>query len=158
MHDLSNNFSNNLDISSAQGTGVITNDDTASLAIDDVTVTEGDSGLVNAIFTVTLTGSTSSAFTVDYATNDNTATSGSSDYISDASTLSFAGTAGETKTIVLDVEGDTIVEADELFDVDLSNLSNTFSGNLTISDAQGCLLYTSPSPRDATLSRMPSSA
>ena len=24
--------------------------------------------------------------------------------------------------------------------------------------AQGCLLYTSPSPRDATLSRMPSSA
>ena len=25
-------------------------------------------------------------------------------------------------------------------------------------DAEGCLLYTSPSPRDATLSRMPSSA
>ena len=25
-------------------------------------------------------------------------------------------------------------------------------------DAYGCLLYTSPSPRDATLSRMPSSA
>ena len=29
----------------------------------------------------------------------------------------------------------------------------TISGNLTV-----CLLYTSPSPRDATLSRMPSSA
>ena len=27
-----------------------------------------------------------------------------------------------------------------------------------IADLQGCLLYTSPSPRDATLSRMPSSA
>ena len=26
------------------------------------------------------------------------------------------------------------------------------------SDSYGCLLYTSPSPRDATLSRMPSSA
>ena len=25
-------------------------------------------------------------------------------------------------------------------------------------DGEGCLLYTSPSPRDATLSRMPSSA
>ena len=28
----------------------------------------------------------------------------------------------------------------------------------TIAEALGCLLYTSPSPRDATLSRMPSSA
>ena len=28
----------------------------------------------------------------------------------------------------------------------------------TIADVDGCLLYTSPSPRDATLSRMPSSA
>ena len=28
----------------------------------------------------------------------------------------------------------------------------------TVYDANGCLLYTSPSPRDATLSRMPSSA
>ena len=28
----------------------------------------------------------------------------------------------------------------------------------TVLDARGCLLYTSPSPRDATLSRMPSSA
>ena len=30
-------------------------------------------------------------------------------------------------------------------------------GDLTV-EAEGCLLYTSPSPRDATLSRMPSSA
>ena len=28
----------------------------------------------------------------------------------------------------------------------------------TITEVKGCLLYTSPSPRDATLSRMPSSA
>ena len=28
----------------------------------------------------------------------------------------------------------------------------------TVAGFQGCLLYTSPSPRDATLSRMPSSA
>ena len=32
-----------------------------------------------------------------------------------------------------------------------------FDENLDIND-MGCLLYTSPSPRDATLSRMPSSA
>ena len=31
-------------------------------------------------------------------------------------------------------------------------------GALMVSRGEGCLLYTSPSPRDATLSRMPSSA
>ena len=34
-----------------------------------------------------------------------------------------------------------------------------FSGNVIVGKGKGgCLLYTSPSPRDATLSRMPSSA
>ena len=31
-------------------------------------------------------------------------------------------------------------------------------GHFLVAKACGCLLYTSPSPRDATLSRMPSSA
>ena len=38
-------------------------------------------------------------------------------------------------------------------------LLNVFDGSqLIVVKAQPCLLYTSPSPRDATLSRMPSSA
>ena len=45
--------------------------------------------------------------------------------------------------------------------LDLSKLGNqpmkSNSGNLVIS-YNGCLLYTSPSPRDGLLSRMPSSA
>ena len=41
----------------------------------------------------------------------------------------------------------------------VNQLSARFSQNpLFINEFQGCLLYTSPSPRDATLSRMPSSA
>ena len=42
----------------------------------------------------------------------------------------------------------------------LSELSQTPHCNIVrlIDDFQDCLLYTSPSPRDATLSRMPSSA
>ena len=36
-------------------------------------------------------------------------------------------------------------------------MNGQFLTNVT-TDAEGCLLYTSPSPRDATLSRMPSSA
>ena len=40
-------------------------------------------------------------------------------------------------------------------DISLSSTTKYINGH---SDCLGCLLYTSPSPRDATLSRMPSSA
>ena len=40
---------------------------------------------------------------------------------------------------------------DKEMPIDISNL-------MVFNPATGCLLYTSPSPRDATLSRMPSSA
>ena len=47
------------------------------------------------------------------------------------------------------------ISADELSDSPISEVL----GNSAIVDLNGdCLLYTSPSPRDATLSRMPSSA
>ena len=54
----------------------------------------------------------------------------------------------------------------ELGNVSLNDLSNTismvkgevFNRNQIINDIQSCLLYTSPSPRDRTRSRMPSSA
>ena len=37
-------------------------------------------------------------------------------------------------------------------------MNKKFDGNLAEIKSVNCLLYTSPSPRDATLSRMPSSA
>ena len=39
-----------------------------------------------------------------------------------------------------------------------SSLLNSNQSGFTLTGPYGCLLYTSPSPRDATLSRMPSSA
>ena len=41
---------------------------------------------------------------------------------------------------------------------DNANLKDATHKTVTAAAAMGCLLYTSPSPRDATLSRMPSSA
>ena len=43
---------------------------------------------------------------------------------------------------------------------DLAQLKtqNTFETHLDIAKSMACLLYTSPSPRDGLLSRMPSSA
>ena len=41
---------------------------------------------------------------------------------------------------------------------ELSSVSEKLGCSHTVADVLDCLLYTSPSPRDATLSRMPSSA
>ena len=52
-----------------------------------------------------------------------------------------------------------IIEGSEVFQVILNLLMDTFfSYDIAQSDDTGCLLYTSPSPRDGLLSRMPSSA
>ena len=48
----------------ATGTGTIQDDDTASLAIGDATVTEGDSGSVASVFTVSLSTASSQTVTV----------------------------------------------------------------------------------------------
>jgi Calx-beta domain-containing protein len=102
-----------------------------SLSIDDVTVTEGNTGTAAATFTVTLSASNPDPVTVDYATaNDSAVEPG--DYASASGQLTFA--IGETtKTVTVDVNGDTLDEANENFDVNLTNAT----GGATIADGQG---------------------
>src|SRR6266850_2007293 len=52
-----------------------------TIAINDVTVTEGNSGTTNAIFSVTLSAASSQTITVDFATADGTATTADNDYV-----------------------------------------------------------------------------
>ena len=129
------NATNGATISDAQGVGTITNDDAApvagSVAISDVTISEGNSGTKVATFTVTRNGGTA-AFNVNYATSDGSATTADGDYVASANTLQFA--ANEmSKTISVTINGDTKVEANETFNLALSNATN----GVTISDAQG---------------------
>ena len=116
-----------------QGTGTITNDDTAaasSLSIGNATVTEGNSGSTNAVFTVTLAPAASQTVTVNYATANGTATAGS-DYTATSGALTF--TAGQTsKTVTVAVQGDTAVEPNETFVVNLSGAVGA-----SLADAQG---------------------
>ncbi|MBD2327491.1 Calx-beta domain-containing protein [Alkalinema sp. FACHB-956] len=101
-----------------------------SLRVNDVQVTEGNSGAQNAVFTVTLSGASTQLVKVNYATANNTATAGS-DYTSTSGTLSF--NPGElTKTIAIPVLGETAVEPNESFFLNLSGASNA-----TIADSQG---------------------
>ena len=111
------------------GLGTILNDDVASVSISDASVTEGNVGTVNAVFTVTRSAGVG-ASSVAFATGGGTATAGT-DYVAQSGTVSFA--AGETsKTVSVVVNGDTVVEPDETFNVTLSAPMNA-----TIADGLG---------------------
>ena len=92
------------------------------ISINDVTVTEGDSGTLNANFTVTLSAASAQTVTVAYATADGNATAGA-DYQSNSGTLTFSPGV-TTQPVTVAVNGDTLDETNETFFVNLSNPTN----------------------------------
>ncbi len=123
-------------------TNTITDNDTGSLVIDDVTIGEAGG---NATFTVTLTGVTQSAFTVTYASSNVSATAGSDYTAVGPTTLNFTGTptaSPQTQTFTVPITDDGLVEGSETATLTLSGLSNTFGGQLSITDATGTLSIT----------------
>jgi hypothetical protein len=124
--------STNATIATGQATATIVDDDlpAVSMSINDVSVTEGNSGTTNAVLTVTLSGAAGQTVTANYATANGTATAGS-DYVAQSGNLTF--TAGQTsKTIAIVVNGDTSVEPNETFVVNLTNPAGA-----TLADGQG---------------------
>jgi uncharacterized repeat protein (TIGR02543 family) len=121
----------NATINDGTGIGTITNDDVLTMSINDVSLAEGNSGVTNFVFTITLNGASSSPVTVDYATANGTAVAGP-DYNSIASATLTLNPGETSKTITIQVNGDTTYEADETFYVNLSNASGA-----VITDAQG---------------------
>ncbi len=118
-------------INDSQGLGTILSDDSSSLSINDVSLTEGGGGFKTFTFTVTLTGTSTQTITVLYATADGTATTANFDYNATSGTLTFS--PGQTsKTVSVNVKGDKRFEPDEYFYVNLSNPTNA-----SISDGQG---------------------
>lgn len=117
----------NATISDAQAFGTILNDDRApSLSINDVQITEGNSGTKNLVFTVLLSAASSQTVSVNYATTNGTARA-DSDYLATTNILKFA--AGQTsKTISIPINGDTQVEGDETLFVLLSGAVNASIG------------------------------
>lgn len=100
-----------------------------TLSINNINVTEGNTGTTNATFTVTLSAASTSAVTVNYATANGTATSGS-DYTLTTGTLTF-NPGNISKTLTVPVTGDTTFETNETFFVNLSSATNA-----TIADNQ----------------------
>ena len=111
--------------------GTITdNDAEPTVSVGDVSVTEGNSGTVDATFNVTLSAASGRAAHVVYETAEGTA-SGTLDFVTEAFFLDFA--AGETsKTVTIQVIGDALDEANETFFLKLTEATNA-----TLGDAEG---------------------
>lgn len=119
--------STNAAIGVATATGTIVNDDAVSISIGNATVTEGNSGITPANFTVTLSSPSQQTVTVQYATNDGTGKAGT-DYVGNAGTLTF--TPGEvSKTVTVLIAGDVLNEPDETFTVTLAIPTNAVIAN-----------------------------
>ena len=122
----------NIAIADDRAVGVIRNDDgpvVPALSAGDCSAVEGDSGTVGCEFELTVSMPTTVPVTVAFQTQNGTATAG--DYLPVSGALTFvAGTLSQTVSV--SVVGDTAVELDEDFFLNLSSASNA-----TILDGQG---------------------
>jgi hypothetical protein len=115
-----------------------------AIAISDApTVVEGNSGTVNAVFTVSIMGAHSGPVSVNFATADNTAIAGS-DYTATSGTLTFGPGDSTPQTISVPVNGDILDEYDEQFYV---NLSSAVHGVITDSQGIGTIVDDDPAPQ-----------
>lgn len=114
-------------IGDGQGTGAITNDDSApAFSVNNVSIAEGG----NLVFTVTKVGTTSQSHAVNYATANGTA--GASDYTATSGVLTFApGQA--SKTVTVTTAQDSVYELGETVYLNLS----AATAGAVISDSQG---------------------
>lgn len=118
-----------------------------NVSVNDIQVTEGNSGVTPATFTISLNKPAKEALTVNYATENGTADE--KDYKAVQGTLTFK--PGETqKLVTVEILGDTDKEEDETFLLNLTSTSKLFgftkdSGTCTIVNDDD---PTPPTPED----------
>ncbi|PIV33910.1 MAG: hypothetical protein COS34_05275, partial [Lysobacterales bacterium CG02_land_8_20_14_3_00_62_12] len=104
-----------------------------NLMIDDVTVTEGNAGTATAIFTVSLSApAPAGGVTFDIATADGSATTADNDYLGQSMAGQSIAAGNNSSTFNVTVNGDTVLESDETYTVDVSNVIGA-----TVVDGQG---------------------
>jgi probable HAF family extracellular repeat protein len=117
---------------------------TPSVSIDDVTVAEGDAGMTDAVFTISLSEPASGNVMVNYATANGTASAGA-DYLARSGTVAIA-VGLSSATVTVPVIGDTAAEPTETFQVSLSQAVGAI-----ISDGQGVGTIVDDEPRFLTI-------
>ena len=113
------------------GVATIIDDDRPALKVNDVTITEGNTGAKNLNFTVSLSRAATGTVSVKYATQNGTATT-PGDYTARSGTLYFV--PGKTAlAVMVPIVGETVHEANETLFLKLSSAST----NARIADAIG---------------------
>src|SRR5215470_7768444 len=108
-------------------------DSTPVLSVNDVSVTEGNSGAVSANFTVSLSSpAPMGGVTFDVATQDNSATTADNDYVAKSLTSQTIPQGQQAYTFSVMVNGDTNVEPNETFFVNVTNVTGA-----NVADGQG---------------------
>ena len=116
----------------ASATGTILNDDLPNLVINDVTANEGNAGITNFTFTVSLSAPAGpGGVTFDIATANGTATAGV-DYVASSLTGQTIPAGSSTYTFTVLVNGETLNEPSETFFVNVTNVINA-----VVVDGQG---------------------
>ena len=134
----------NSTIARSIGKGIIENDDNVTITIDDVNLTEGDSGYKDFNFTVTLSSPHTEQIELKYHTeetqfgNDNA--TADLDYETTKGTLTFKPGEAGSKIVTIRVVGDRIIENNETFNVILELVSNTSDTYLTDDTGLGTII------------------
>ena len=116
----------------ASATGTILNDDLPNLTINDVTANEGNAGITNFTFTVSLSAPAGpGGVSFDIATANGTATAGV-DYVASSLTSQTIPTGASTYTFTVLVNGETLNEPSETFFVNVTNVTSA-----VVVDGQG---------------------
>ena len=102
--------------------GAVTGAGNGALLISDVSAVEGNSGTKTFTFTVSLSKVMAGTVTFDVATANGTATAGS-DYVALSQTSQTILAGATSKNFVVTVNGDATVEPNEVFYVNVSNVS-----------------------------------
>lgn len=108
----------NVEFKNSSGIGTIVSDDTPDIFVDDASIVEGNSGFKSMYFTVSLNNPHSENVIVAYSTADGSAKNGS-DYKGVSGILTIPAGAG-SGTIRVEIMGDSVVEEDETFILNLS--------------------------------------
>lgn len=118
----------------------------AVFTIADASITEGDSGTSDMVFTVTLSAPSVNPISVTYATGSGTALAGQDFVAVPPTVLTFA--PGQTsRTLTVPIIGDLTVESFQTFSVNLSNPTNgsiadgTAVGSIADNDVPGIQIF-----------------
>src|SRR4030095_2750683 len=115
---------------------IVDNDPLPAISVGDCARPDGNSGTTTCNFGVTLSNPSSKVVTVNYATASGTATSGSA-FQAASGTLTFPPLAVGPQNVAVSIVGDTTIEDDEDFNV---NLSNPVQGTLGAAQGDGVII------------------